>query len=177
MVRASTRRTLLAGIVLAALGWGVYWLVDRPDGERPELQGQIASAADVAGDRAILDLASIADFPWDRLHLISAYTPDDVISSELGFDWQPYSRLNEMIFGDLVLAYDERWLAVFVRGGSDVTGWLVFNVDEDRPSVGFEFHDVPLVLARERARFETQWVGRDPGTGKGDWLLRVAPDR
>jgi len=91
-------------------------LVDTPDGEQPELQRSIAAAADVAGDGATIDLAAVANFPWDRLHVINAYTPDDVIASELGFDWQPYSRLGGMLFGDAVLSYDSRQLIVFVRG-------------------------------------------------------------
>lgn len=59
--------------------------------------------------------------------------PDDVISTELGFDWQPYSRVDGMVFGDIVLEYDSRQLLVFVRGDREVTGWIILNLEPGRP--------------------------------------------
>lgn len=74
-MRGISPRALLLGLLVGAVVFGAYWLVDTPDGERPELQSRIAAAANVAGDGGIVDLVSAADFPWDRLHLIGPYTP------------------------------------------------------------------------------------------------------
>jgi hypothetical protein len=164
-------RSVVLGSLAVAVAFGIYWLVDAPDGEQPELQRSIASAADVAGDGGTIDLAAVADFPWDRVHVINAYTPHDVIASELGFDWQPYSRLGGMLFDDAVLSYDSRQLIVFVRGDRDVTGWIILNLEPEPPYVGFEFEGLPPVLSQDGADFVVE------GTPGQNWLLTLASTR
>ena len=120
------------------------------------------AAAETVGEGGMVDLASVTDFPWDRLYVIPGYTPYDVISSTLGFEWQPESRLRGWLSAGVLLSYDSRWLGVFVRRDREVTGWFVGNLDFEPPYLNIDLEDV----GREDAHLLVRG-------SKGDWSLEL----
>jgi len=114
-------------------------------------------AAEIArGGGAVVDLAALTDFAWDRVHFFPPRTPLAQVTEELGFDWP--------LAPDMGL--DEREhvvLLVFVHAG-EVVHFLPFRrYDGDFagpfPSTGYAPEDAVFVVREE------------PG-GYARWTLR-----
>ena len=102
-------------VVAVVVGLGI-WTFGKPANERDDLEHRLAAAASVAGDGGQIDLAEVADFPWDRVHVFEAYTSPDEVAETLGFDWSPLSRFESVTFGSLFMSNEGFALFVFVRG-------------------------------------------------------------
>ena len=126
----NSRRTraaiAIAGLAIAIVALGAAAFRPPPN-EKPDLEASLAAAAAEAGTGGHVRLADVAAFDWDRAYLFGAYTPLDVVTHELGFDWAPMSRFDAWLSGDSFMPNDGVALIVFVRGDCDVTGWRVLS--------------------------------------------------
>jgi len=147
-----------------------------PANERPHLGREIAAAAATVGDGGRLDLAKVADFPWDRVHMFLAYSGKNEIYDGLGFEWLPVGPVEAVLFdGNLMLSSDELTLLVFVRGQREVTGWTILNREEfaEPTYVQFDFgEDGATVSSRHNASFVVKDVtGKLADPRYTGWLL------
>ena len=76
------------GIIVAAI-FMVALAFRGPANERPHLGRDISAVAAVAGDGGRVDLAKVAGFPWDRVHVFLAYSSKEDIAESLGFARRP----------------------------------------------------------------------------------------
>lgn len=173
--RVGPRAIVLFGVVIA-LTAGAALSFRSPSNERPHLGEIISTAAAKTGDGGSLDLADVADFPWDRLYVIGPYASSDDIERSLGFDWKPTSPAVHAVLGNASMQSDELTLLVFVRGEREVTGWTILNRDEDpgEPFVNFDLEDgEPTVFASADAGFVVDnTTGSLVNPDYPGWLLR-----
>jgi hypothetical protein len=98
------------------------------------------------GPGATVDLAAIAPFPWDRVHIFHPYTTHDTICNSLGFNWGDVGRTttewNEGVN-----------LVVFVRNG-EVVHWFEHSRREELADLAGSNG-----YARTQARFEVHPIG------------------
>ena len=144
-------RSLLAftGVALAIVAFGTI-VFQPPSNEKPDLEPGLVSAADKVGAGGHISLVDVAPFEWDRAYVFGAYTPLDVVTHELGFDWEPMSRFDAWLWGDSFMPNDGFALVVFVRGEHDVTGYRILSPYET-PSVYVDADSI--VMPRDGASF------------------------
>jgi hypothetical protein len=172
--RTQRRSMVLFGIAVAGI-FAVALAFRAPANERPHLGRDIATVAAAVSDGGRLDLAKVADFPWDRVHVFLAYSSKADISESLGFDWVPVAPIQDVLLGDLTLASDELTLMVFVRGEREVTGWTVLNSEDFDKAAYVQFDsgdDWAIVSSRDEAAFVVKDISgslADPRLA--GWLL------
>jgi hypothetical protein len=155
MTRRPIARLAASLLLAAAAGWGCS-----PGGD--DLAGRIAAEVE-RGDGAVVDLAALTDFAWDRVHFFPPRTPLAQVTAELGFDWPPAPDMG----------LDEREhviLLVFVRAG-EVVHFLPFRrYDADFagpfPSTGYT-PEGAVFVAREEPGGYARWTLRPRDSAAG----------
>lgn len=90
MARALTAVGALLALLLVVFGLAIY--LTRTE-DRVAIDNLLAEdltrTIQLSEERGEdVDLASVTDFPWDRVLLVERGTPDDAISRRLGFEWK-----------------------------------------------------------------------------------------
>jgi hypothetical protein len=114
------------------------------------LQKAIAGAVAV-GDGTVFRMSDLAEFEWDRLHVIPPYTASDEIDRELGFHWPSAQSTG-------IEQRDDIALLVFVRGAE-----VVRYVDFPRRDGDFSAVDRPGGFSRKAAIFAVRQEPGEPG--------------
>lgn len=167
MERRQRTVVVFIAVVAVVVGLGI-WTFGKPANERDDLEDRLAAAAAVAGDGGQIDLAEVADFPWDRVHIFEAYTSPEEVGETLGFDWSPLSRFESVTFGSLFMSNDGFALFVFVRGDREVTGYRVVSPYEqptvyvDVPTNSFPRASATLSVTRTDTNEGPIWVLAPP---------------
>jgi hypothetical protein len=96
------------------------------------------------GRISMIDISSVTDFAWDRLHIFEPYTPASYLDAAAG----PFWRMN---CATQIEDHDGITLLLFARGGSvvrclDYAGKNAFAVPWPPPSQGYSPQQALFVL-------------------------------
>lgn len=105
----------LSACVAAAALWWALWLNNT--------EHRLSAAIRAGPPGAVLDLAQVAPFDWDRVYFFGPYSSHDEIERQLGFRWRDVGRTN-------IYMSDTEVLVVFVKQGR-VVEWFEHSRVED----------------------------------------------
>lgn len=149
---------VLLSITLAACG--------RPPTERANVATDLANAAYLAPASGRIDMASIATFDWETMHVFETCLDQDVIDRSLGFHFDTSSLRNGEYCNDIEVG---RPLVVFSTKQA-VDGWVVLNADRTKAVFFDTGPDGILIVSRASGTFVVR-IG--PGPSERD--LAPAP--